>query len=73
MTLAPDSSHAIDVDLHTRPYDYSPLDLERPQIRLLTILPGQFDEQIQCMLEGTELPVHLNEQHGREFEAVSYA
>lgn len=51
------------------PYKYIPLDPTAQQIRLLTLLPGEFADQIKLTLEA----VHFTADHVPEFEAISYA
>ncbi|KAL6711536.1 hypothetical protein ACN47E_004470 [Coniothyrium glycines] len=49
-----------------RSYAYSPLELERREIRILLLKAGQRDDPIQCDLE------HVNLQQGPVYEALSY-
>ena len=45
---------------------YSPLDVSRPSTRLLELLPGPFDSEIECKLHNASLDEHP------QYEAVSY-
>ncbi|KAL8923554.1 MAG: hypothetical protein Q9208_004500 [Pyrenodesmia sp. 3 TL-2023] len=51
------------------PYRYKPLDPEAKTIRLMRLLPGNFDDDIRVSLRTTV----LTEEHVPEYEALSYA
>ena len=50
------------------PYEYSALDEEASEIRLMTLLPGRFKDDISITLET----VTLTEEHVPQYEALSY-
>jgi hypothetical protein len=53
----------------TTPYQYSPLDEETREIRLLTLLPGIFSAEIHILLHVTSFTEHYTPK----YEALSYA
>ena len=48
--------------------EYTPLDTKKPEIRLLTLLPGKFSARLECKLKNTSLG-----NNETTYEAVSYA
>ena len=50
------------------PYEYSPLDERASEIRLMTILPGRFDDDVFITMET----VVLTKEHTPQYEALSY-
>ena len=50
------------------PYEYSALDEEASEIRLLTLLPGRFEDDIFITMET----VVLTKEHTPQYEALSY-
>jgi hypothetical protein len=60
-------AHAVNSELFEL-YQYSPLDEEAQEIRLLTLLPGAFSSEIRLCLDITP----FTESHVPNFEAVSY-
>lgn len=48
------------------PFQYRPLDLSSAEIRLLDILPGEFDDEIRCLLR------HVSVNDKPDYEALSY-
>lgn len=52
----------------SEPYQYSPLDEEAQEVRLLTLLPGPFSAEIRVCLDITP----FTEDRVPKFEAVSY-
>ncbi|KAL8989546.1 MAG: hypothetical protein Q9169_008339 [Polycauliona sp. 2 TL-2023] len=50
-------------------YRYTPLDPEAKTIRLMRLLPGNFDDEIRILLRTT----YLDEEHVPLYEALSYA
>ena len=51
------------------PYEYSALDEEASEIRLMTLLPGRFGDDVLITLET----VTLTKEHTPQYEALSYA
>ncbi|KAE9371638.1 hypothetical protein N431DRAFT_545839 [Stipitochalara longipes BDJ] len=52
----------------SKPYKYAPLDENKQEIRLLTLLPGQFSSEIRICLEVAQ----FTKDEVPRFEAVSY-
>jgi hypothetical protein len=52
---------------NTTPYGYLFLERESSEIRILTLLPGSWDEEIHCRLRKASLDLNP------EYEALSYA
>ena len=51
------------------PYEYSVLDEEASEIRLMTLLPGRFKDDVSITMET----VVLTREHAPQYEALSYA
>ena len=51
------------------PYEYSILDEEASEIRLMTLLPGRFKDDVSITMET----VVLTREHAPQYEALSYA
>src|SRR6266487_2108683 len=54
------------MELSTNTFPYKPLSADLPEIRVLHLLPGKFDDDIKCSLE------HVSLDSCPEYTALSY-
>lgn len=64
-----DRSDPADAQEKPNPYQYSPINEEAQEIRLLILFPGKFTDDVRCMLQI----VSFTQDVIPEFEALSYA